>query len=83
METSSTAGNLADSHGDVFHSWKYNLLEYGSILKSVHSKGGNNDVNGEGVPNTDDKVELIDAFSKPPLPPVLGPIAVISYFDLG
>ncbi|KAK9147422.1 hypothetical protein Scep_006179 [Stephania cephalantha] len=55
----------------------------GSMLKSVRSKRGNNDVKREGVPNTDDKVEPIAVFSKPPLPPVLGPIAALSLLELG
>ncbi|KAK9120720.1 hypothetical protein Syun_018337 [Stephania yunnanensis] len=37
METSSIAGNLTDSHRDVFHSWKYNLLEYGWLSFPHHS----------------------------------------------
>ncbi|KAK9143829.1 hypothetical protein Syun_013229 [Stephania yunnanensis] len=55
----------------------------GSMLKSVCSKRGNNDVKGEGVPNTDNKVEPIAVFSKPPLPPVLGPVAALSLLELG
>ncbi|KAF9615465.1 hypothetical protein IFM89_023723 [Coptis chinensis] len=69
------------------------LLTAKNILKGISLRGRwgtmtispkkhGNDIGEGGSPVTDDKAEPIVAFSKPPLPPVMGPFLVFSLLEM-
>ncbi|KAF8380178.1 hypothetical protein HHK36_027660 [Tetracentron sinense] len=55
----------------------------GEMATSAPKKQGNNDFGEAKGPIMDDKAEPIVAFSKPPLPPLLGPLVVLSLLEMG